>query len=91
MYLQIYLDIKCAADPEIKLPIVVLPAFEVPNMECAHASAAIGPEFGSLTPTPWSMTPHQRAAPYPVDPPPAYEVHAMYPSFSEPDKYQNLL
>nr|XP_046242922.1 arrestin domain-containing protein 3-like [Scatophagus argus] len=86
--LKIYLDIKCALDPEIKLPIVILPASEVPNKKHPPASADFGFEaFGS----PWSMTPQQQAAAQHVESPPAYGAHALYPPFPESNKYHSAL
>ncbi|XP_054467722.1 arrestin domain-containing protein 3-like [Anoplopoma fimbria] len=77
--LKIQLDIKYAPDPEIKLPIVVLPSFEVSAME--KTPAGLGFEaFGNQDQVPWSMTPQPQPAPRPVDPPPPYAAYAMYPS-----------
>ncbi|KAM9360650.1 uncharacterized protein ABDE67_001263 [Symphorus nematophorus] len=90
--LKIHLDVKCASDPEIKLPIVVLPASEVPAEKQLPASADFGFEaFGSPNQTSFSTTPQHQAAPQPEDPPPAYGAYAMYPSFPESGKYQSAL
>ncbi|XP_070821107.1 arrestin domain-containing protein 3-like [Chaetodon trifascialis] len=86
--LKVQLDIKYAPDPEIKLPIVVLPACEAPAMTQAPAPAAYGFEaFGNSAQKPWSTTPGQQAAPHPMDPPPPYGACALYPSYPNPGKY----
>lgn len=91
-FLQIQLDIKYARDPEIKLPIVVLLASEDPAMKQPPASAAFGFEaFGNLNQPAWSTAPRQQAAPQPMDPPPPYGAYAMYPLFTEPNKYGSAM
>lgn len=35
--------------------------------------------------------PRLQVAPQPVDPPPAYGAHAMYPSYPDSGKYQDAL
>ncbi|XP_073321605.1 arrestin domain-containing protein 3-like [Pagrus major] len=88
--LKIHLKIKCASDPEIKLPIVILPAFEVPTEKHPPPSAGFGFEaFRSPNQAPWSRAPRLQAAPQPVDPPPAYGAYAMYPSYPDSGKYQD--
>uniref|UniRef100_UPI0037E75EB6 arrestin domain-containing protein 3-like n=1 Tax=Semicossyphus pulcher TaxID=241346 RepID=UPI0037E75EB6 len=90
--LKIHLDIKCAADPEIKLPIVVMPASEVPAVKQPPPSAGFGFEpFGNPNAAPWGMTPPPQAAPRPDDPPPPYGAAAMYPAFNDYGKYHNAL
>ncbi|XP_070690568.1 arrestin domain-containing protein 3-like [Pempheris klunzingeri] len=91
--LKVYLDIKCASDPEIKLPIVVLPASEVPAVKQPPASDGLGFEaFGNPHQAPWGiMAPQQQAAPQPLDPPPPYESYAMHPSFTDSGTYRNAL
>lgn len=90
---QIHLDIKYATDPEIKLPIVVLPAFEGPAVEKPPTSAAFGFEaFGNPNQPTWSLTPQQHQATLqPMDPPPHYGAHAMYPPFTDPDKEKSAM
>ncbi|XP_053181529.1 arrestin domain-containing protein 3-like [Scomber japonicus] len=89
--LKVYLDIKCATDPVIKLPIVVLPSFEDPAMKKPPASAAFGFEaFENPNQPNWSITPQQQAAPQHMDPPPPYGAYAIYPS-TDPDKYQSAM
>ncbi|XP_070760662.1 arrestin domain-containing protein 3-like [Enoplosus armatus] len=82
--LKIHLDIKCARDPEIKLPIVVLPAFEAPAVTQPPPSAGFGFEaFGNPNQTPWSTAPQQQQASQAVAPPPPYAAYATYPSFAD--------
>ncbi|XP_072244183.1 arrestin domain-containing protein 3-like [Leuresthes tenuis] len=69
---KIYLDIKCAADPEVKLPIVILPEFSSGRQP--PASASFGFEgFGESAKPTWSTTPQM------LGPPPPYEVSTVYP------------
>ncbi|XP_017269164.1 arrestin domain-containing protein 3 [Kryptolebias marmoratus] len=73
--LKIYLDIKYAADPEVKLPIVIL------NEKTADRqlppSGAFGFEaFGN---------PNHPTMPQAVDLPPPYEASAMYPPLPSAD------
>ncbi|TKS78836.1 Arrestin domain-containing protein 3 [Collichthys lucidus] len=57
--LKVCLNIKCASDPEIKLPIVVLPASEVP--------ADYGfEEFGHPNQASWNIAPQKPAVPEPL-------------------------
>lgn len=97
---QIQLDIKCATDPLIKLPIVVLPVFESSEKKQPLPSAGIGFEpFESPMQTQWSAAPklpqqpqqQQRAALQPVEPPPAYGAHALYPLFPTSYNYTSTL
>ncbi|KAM7391782.1 hypothetical protein PAMP_022440 [Pampus punctatissimus] len=70
--LKFHLDIKCATDPTIKLPIVILP--EVPDMEKPPAYAAFGfGSFGNPNQPAWSTAPQQQAAAQAMDAPPPYE------------------
>ncbi|XP_037635107.1 arrestin domain-containing protein 3-like isoform X1 [Sebastes umbrosus] len=86
--LKIYLDVKYAADPEIKLPIVVLPCSEVPGMKQPPAAAGFGFEaFGNPDQAAWSTKPQLQAAPQAVYPPPPYGAYAMYP----PSKYASAM
>ncbi|XP_030273774.1 arrestin domain-containing protein 3-like [Sparus aurata] len=102
--LKIHLNIKCASNPEIKFPIVVLPAFEVPTEKQPPPSSGFGFEAfrspdqaaGSMAlrqqPAPGQQpVPRLQVAPQPVDPPPAYGAHAMYPSYPDSGKYQDAL
>ncbi|KAF1389044.1 hypothetical protein PFLUV_G00069360 [Perca fluviatilis] len=78
--LRIYLQVKFASDPEIKLPIVILPSFEVPAMKPPAAAGFGFKAFGDPDQAPWSMASQAQAAPQEVDPPPPYEACATYPS-----------
>ncbi|KAM9858638.1 uncharacterized protein ACBR49_020624 [Aulostomus maculatus] len=80
--LKIHLDVKYTSDPEIKLPIVILPAIEAPAMKQPPAAgAAFGFEgFGNPSQPTWGYTPQQQATPQFMDFPPPYGAHAMYPS-----------
>ncbi|KAM9821912.1 arrestin domain-containing protein 3-like isoform 1-T1 [Syngnathus typhle] len=82
--LKIYLDVKYAKDPEIKLPIVVLPTFEVPSAKQPPGPAAYGfEEFGNSNQQSWSVTPQFS------DVPPPYGAHTLYPTMSNSHKYGN--
>ncbi|XP_034548021.1 arrestin domain-containing protein 3-like [Notolabrus celidotus] len=87
--LKIHLDIKCASDPEIKLPIVVLPASEASTVKQPPPSAGFGFE-AYPNPAPWGMTP-QQIPPRSMDPPPPYGAAAMYPPFTTDGQYKNAL
>ncbi|XP_074527308.1 arrestin domain-containing protein 3-like [Halichoeres trimaculatus] len=91
--LKIYLDIKCATDPEIKFPIVVMPASEASTVKKKPPSDAIGFEaFGNPNPAPWGTTPSpQQVASRSVDPPPPYGAAAVYPSLNTYDQYKSTL
>ncbi|XP_028270694.1 arrestin domain-containing protein 3-like [Parambassis ranga] len=81
--LKVYLDIKFASDPVIKLPIVILP--EEPDMKGQPAAAAFGFEaFGNPNQPTGSTTLSQ------AEPPPPYRAYALYPT-SDFGKYKPLL
>ncbi|XP_060893880.1 arrestin domain-containing protein 3-like [Labrus mixtus] len=88
--LKVYLEIKCATDPEIKLPIVVLPVSEGPAVKQPPPSAGFGFQtFGNPNPAPWGMPPPQQVAPNPMDLPPPYGAAAAYPSLNDYGRYEN--
>ncbi|XP_068995207.1 arrestin domain-containing protein 3-like [Embiotoca jacksoni] len=83
--LRVYLDVKFASDPEIKFPIVILPASQVPALAPPSAAAGFGFEpFGNPNPPVWSNGPQQPAAPpQPSDPPPPYGAYSMCPPLND--------
>ncbi|KAF3695886.1 Arrestin domain-containing protein 3 [Channa argus] len=83
--LKIYLDIKCASNPEIKLPIVVLPEDSGLTPAVFGVEALRNPN--QLT---WSNTPQEEAS-QPVYPPTYYGTHALYPSVTETDSSKTAL
>ncbi|XP_061135863.1 arrestin domain-containing protein 3-like isoform X1 [Syngnathus typhle] len=75
--LKIFLDVKYAINPEIKLPIVVLPALEGPAGQQPPGPATYTFEdFGK------SKKQSSRKASQSSDLPPPYEAHADYPTLS---------
>ncbi|KAI9521590.1 hypothetical protein NQZ68_003744 [Dissostichus eleginoides] len=80
--LKVHLDVKYASDPEITLPIVILPASEDTPKQQQPSDAGFGFDgFGNPEQAPWSPAPHQpAAAASAMDPPPPYALHAMYPA-----------
>ncbi|XP_061905546.1 arrestin domain-containing protein 3-like [Entelurus aequoreus] len=91
--LKIILDIKYAINPKVKLPIVVLPALDVPDIkQPPDPAAAFGFEaFGNSNQPTWSQTPQCRTTTtQPLDLPPPYESHTVYP-LGDADKYESYL
>ncbi|XP_026198115.1 arrestin domain-containing protein 3-like [Anabas testudineus] len=87
--LKLHLDIKCASDPEIKLPVVILPEF--PAVKQSPAPSYLGFQaFGSPNQLAWSTT-HQQAAFQPMDFPPSYGTYAMYPPLTDNGTYKTPL
>ncbi|CAN9513319.1 unnamed protein product [Ophioblennius macclurei] len=75
--LKIFLDIKYAKDPEIKLPIIVLPA--ISGEKQPPAASNVGFEsFGGSNYPPWNNTPQMAAYGY-MDPPPPYGAYPPLP------------
>ncbi|XP_026178413.1 arrestin domain-containing protein 3 [Mastacembelus armatus] len=89
--LRVYLDVKYASDPEVKFPIVILPASGVAAMAPSPPAFGFGfePSANPNLPT-WGIGPPQPpAAPQPSDPPPPYGAHGVYPPLTDFDtKYQ---
>ncbi|KAK2837373.1 hypothetical protein Q5P01_014585 [Channa striata] len=85
--LRVYLDIKFASDPEIKFPIIILPASQVPPVGPPPTSSGYGFEaFGNPNPPVWGLVPPQPpAAPQPFGAPPPYEAHGVYPPLKDVD------
>ncbi|XP_060927835.1 arrestin domain-containing protein 3-like isoform X1 [Limanda limanda] len=91
--LRVYLDVKYSSDPEIKFPIVILPA----GQGSAVAPPPADSDFGCGFPSEKSGNPEMvawgTAAPQPptqaFGPPPAYSEHEMYPPTRDYDNKYN--
>ncbi|XP_042344386.1 arrestin domain-containing protein 3-like [Plectropomus leopardus] len=84
--LKINLDVKYASDPEIKLPIVILPSSEVPAVKQPPPAGPGFEAFGNPNQAHWSMAPQPLPAPQGLDPPPPYGAYSVYPSYPDYSK-----
>ncbi|XP_022048686.2 arrestin domain-containing protein 3-like [Acanthochromis polyacanthus] len=85
--LRVYLDVKYASDPEIKFPIVLLPAYQGSAAAAPPVAAGFGFEpFGNPNPPVWGtgapQAPPPGAAQY-SDPPPPYGAYGLYPPLTD--------
>lgn len=55
------------------------------------SSGTVHESFGGPIQTQWSMTSQHQAAFQPLDPPPAYGAHTMYPPAFDSEKTQTAL
>uniref|UniRef100_A0A4W6G828 Arrestin C-terminal-like domain-containing protein n=1 Tax=Lates calcarifer TaxID=8187 RepID=A0A4W6G828_LATCA len=85
--LRVYLDVKYASDPEIKFPIVILPASQGPDEEQPFVPPAYGFEaFAGGTSFQQNPTAFGPSAP-----PPPYGTYGMYPSLRQPLQSSKLV
>lgn len=83
LFSQVYLDIKCASDPHIKLPIIILSHFSEAQMQSLSTNTAFE-DFPNPSTQAWNNMPQ------PLDPPPSYS-YAMASSSTYPDKHSSLM
>ncbi|KAM3867557.1 arrestin domain-containing protein 3 [Diretmus argenteus] len=82
--IRVYLDVKYASDPEIKFPIVILPASPFTAAEQPPAYAGFGFQAaGYPNPLAWNASPQPPMATQPVEHPPPYGMYGMYPPVTD--------
>uniref|UniRef100_A0A3Q3X737 Arrestin C-terminal-like domain-containing protein n=1 Tax=Mola mola TaxID=94237 RepID=A0A3Q3X737_MOLML len=82
--LRVYLDIKYASDPDIKFPIVILPACEFPAVAPPPAASGFGLQpFGNADPSSYIAPLQPPGVPQPLDTPPPYAAYGMYPPLAD--------
>ncbi|XP_070761150.1 arrestin domain-containing protein 3-like [Enoplosus armatus] len=82
--LRVYLDVKYASDPEIKFPIVILPALQGPDGEHLPAYPSYGFEAFANSDMPGGTGFLQNpTASGPSAPPLPYGTYGMYPSLTD--------
>ncbi|XP_013120059.1 arrestin domain-containing protein 3 [Oreochromis niloticus] len=85
--LRVHLDVKYASNPEIKFPIVILPALEGSDKQQSSDYSASGFEASSNSDFPEGASFLQNPAAPGVDGlPPSYETYDMYPSLNSSDR-----
>ncbi|XP_051277296.1 arrestin domain-containing protein 3-like [Dicentrarchus labrax] len=81
---RVYLDVKYALDPEIKFPIVILPAAQAPAMAPPPATSGFGFEpFGNTNPPALGVVPLQPTVVPTAPQPPPYGAFGMYPPLTD--------
>ncbi|KAF7661083.1 hypothetical protein LDENG_00268750 [Lucifuga dentata] len=82
--LRVYLDIKYVSDPEIKFPIVILPAFHAPDQDQLPASLGFEP-FGNPNITTVTNYPQNSTTSGPFALSLSYEMHETDPLLADFD------
>ncbi|XP_034547451.1 uncharacterized protein LOC117818610 [Notolabrus celidotus] len=85
--LRVYLDVKYASDPQIKFPIIILPALPGSDEEQKPAYLAYG--FGAFANSDMHRGtdfPNNPSTTGPSAPPPSYGAHHMYPTLANLDE-----
>uniref|UniRef100_A0A8C5I808 Arrestin domain-containing protein 3-like n=1 Tax=Gouania willdenowi TaxID=441366 RepID=A0A8C5I808_GOUWI len=78
--LKVYLDVKYASDPEIKFPIIILPAIARPEVQDSDFPASGFEAFPQPDMFGGPSLFQNPTATGPSAPPPPYETYGMYPS-----------